>query len=48
MPKGVNATLEKDAKGNDILVLQSHDKQLVGEQAAKIRDYRKPEPYKGK
>lgn len=31
-----------------MVVLQSIDKQLVGEQAAKIRAYRKPEPYKGK
>jgi large subunit ribosomal protein L6 len=26
----------------------SHDKQLVGQVAAKIRGFRKPEPYKGK
>ena len=28
--------------------LTSHDKQLVGQIAAKIRSFRKPEPYKGK
>jgi large subunit ribosomal protein L6 len=28
--------------------LTSHDKQLVGFVAAKIRSFRKPEPYKGK
>jgi large subunit ribosomal protein L6 len=28
--------------------LESHDKQLVGQAAAKIRSLRKPEPYKGK
>ena len=28
--------------------LTSHDKQLVGQVAAKIRSFRKPEPYKGK
>lgn len=28
--------------------LESHDKQLLGEVANKIRSYRKPEPYKGK
>ena len=33
---------------NPIIKLSSHDKQLVGEVAAKIRSYRKPEPYKGK
>lgn len=37
------------AKGkNPIIKLTSHDKQLVGQVAAKIRSYRKPEPYKGK
>ncbi|TDU34229.1 LSU ribosomal protein L6P [Gelidibacter sediminis] len=33
---------------NPIVKLTSHDKQLVGQVAAKIRGYRKPEPYKGK
>ena len=33
---------------NPIIKLTSHDKQLVGQVAAKIRGYRKPEPYKGK
>jgi large subunit ribosomal protein L6 len=28
--------------------LTSHDKQLIGTVAAKIRSLRKPEPYKGK
>jgi large subunit ribosomal protein L6 len=31
-----------------IVTLESHDKQLVGQAAAKIRSLRKPEPYKGK
>jgi large subunit ribosomal protein L6 len=31
-----------------IVKLTSHDKQLVGQVAAKIRSFRKPEPYKGK
>ena len=30
------------------LVVKGIDKQLVGNYAAKIRDWRKPEPYKGK
>src|SRR5690554_258936 len=30
-----------------IVKLTSHDKQLVGQVAAKIRSFRKPEPYKG-
>ena len=33
---------------NPIIKLTSHDKQLVGFVAAKIRSFRKPEPYKGK
>ncbi|WP_298369862.1 50S ribosomal protein L6 [uncultured Lutibacter sp.] len=33
---------------NPIVKLTSHDKQLVGAIAAKIRSMRKPEPYKGK
>ena len=33
---------------NPIIKLTSHDKQLVGQIAAKIRSFRKPEPYKGK
>jgi large subunit ribosomal protein L6 len=33
---------------NPIIKLTSHDKQLVGHVASKIRSFRKPEPYKGK
>ena len=33
---------------NPIVKLTSHDRQLVGQVAAKIRAFRKPEPYKGK
>ena len=33
---------------NPIIKLTSHDKQLVGYVASKIRSFRKPEPYKGK
>jgi large subunit ribosomal protein L6 len=33
---------------NPIIKLTSHDKQLVGQVAAKIRGFRSPEPYKGK
>ncbi|PPK85378.1 large subunit ribosomal protein L6 [Neolewinella xylanilytica] len=37
------------AKGkNPVIKLNSNDKQLVGQVAAKIRALRKPEPYKGK
>tara|TARA_R110002073_G_scaffold336208_1_gene530885 strand:- start:23591 stop:24133 length:543 start_codon:yes stop_codon:yes gene_type:complete len=33
---------------NPVIKLTSHDKQLVGQIAAKIRSFRTPEPYKGK
>ncbi len=33
---------------NPIIKLSSIDKQLLGHIAAKIRSFRKPEPYKGK
>lgn len=37
-----------DKGKNPIVKLSSFDKQLVGQVAAKIRGYRRPEPYKGK
>ena len=37
-----------DKGKNPIIKLSSFDKQLVGQVAAKIRSFRKPEPYKGK
>ena len=40
-------TISEKSK-NPIVKLTSHDKQLVGQVAAKIRGFRKPEPYKGK
>jgi len=48
LPEIVSASIEKDAKGADIVTLHSCDKQLVGEIAAKLRVLRLPEPYKGK
>ena len=33
---------------NPVVKLTSHDKQLLGQVAAKIRSFRVPEPYKGK
>jgi large subunit ribosomal protein L6 len=45
LPEGISA--EVDAKANTITVL-GIDKELVGATAAKIRSFRKPEPYKGK
>ena len=46
LPEGIEVTF--DEKNNNILTLASVDKQLVGQVAAKIRELRKPEPYKGK
>lgn len=40
-------TLTEKGK-NPIITLSSHDKQLLGMVTAKIRSFRKPEPYKGK
>ena len=40
-------TLTEKGK-NPIITLSSHDNQLLGMIVAKIRSYRKPEPYKGK
>lgn len=37
-----------DKGKNPIIKLTSYDKQLVGQVAAKIRSFRRPEPYKGK
>ena len=49
LPKEVTAEIPEVKKGeNPKLVLKSCDKQLVGQVAAKIRSFRKPEPYKGK
>jgi large subunit ribosomal protein L6 len=42
----VETTSEKGK--NPTIKLTSHDKQLIGQVAAKIRSFRKPEPYKGK
>lgn len=49
LPKEIKAEAEPVKKGaNPVLVLKSADKQLIGHVAAKIRSFRKPEPYKGK
>ena len=44
----VKIETKSDKGKNPIIKLTSHDKQLVGQVAAKIRSFRKPEPYKGK
>ncbi len=40
--------IEIATEGNTVVVIRGIDKQLVGQVAAKIRSFRKPEPYKGK
>lgn len=47
VPEVTVETVSEKGK-NPIIKLTSHDKQLVGQVAAKIRSFRKPEPYKGK
>lgn len=47
LPKGITATIPADSKGT-LLILQGADKELIGQTAAKIRDFRPPEPYGGK
>ncbi|MCD6187195.1 MAG: 50S ribosomal protein L6 [Desulfuromusa sp.] len=44
LPEGISVEIVKQTKLSVIGI----DKQLVGSAAAKIRSYRKPEPYKGK
>jgi large subunit ribosomal protein L6 len=46
-PEVTVETISEKGK-NPIVKLTSFDKQLVGQVAAKIRGFRKPEPYKGK
>ena len=48
VPAEVKVTTETEKGKAPLVVLESHDKQLVGQIAAKIRAFRKPEPYKGK
>jgi large subunit ribosomal protein L6 len=44
LPKGITAEVPKPTQ----IILKGIDKALLGQTAAKIRDLRKPEPYKGK
>ena len=49
LPAEIKAETPEVKKGEDpVLILKSCDKQLIGQVAAKIRSFRKPEPYKGK
>jgi large subunit ribosomal protein L6 len=48
LPKEVSGKAVTDKGKNPIVTLESTDKQLIGQVAAKIRSLRKVEPYKGK
>ena len=48
LPDEISVTAQQEKGKNPIVRLESPDKQLVGQVAAKIRSLRKPEPYKGK
>ena len=48
IPPEIKAESIVERGKNPTLIMRSHDKQLLGQVAAKIRSLRKPEPYKGK
>ena len=45
-PEGITMAIDQEKK--NVIIISGANKQVVGEVAAKIRSYRKPEPYKGK
>jgi large subunit ribosomal protein L6 len=48
IPSEIKVSAVSEKGKAPLITLESHDKQLVGQVAAKIRSLRKPEPYKGK
>ena len=48
LPKEIKASAIAEKGQNPRIILESNDKQLLGQIAAKLRSLRKPEPYKGK
>ena len=48
LPKEVKVEAKTERNKNPLIILESGDKQLLGQVCAKIRSLRKPEPYKGK
>ncbi|MBQ2787948.1 MAG: 50S ribosomal protein L6 [Bacteroidaceae bacterium] len=48
LPAEVKITTKSERNKNPLIILKSCDKQLLGMVCAKIRSFRKPEPYKGK
>lgn len=48
LPPEVKVEAKSERNKNPLVILESDDKQLLGQVCAKIRSLRKPEPYKGK
>ena len=48
LPKEIKVVAKTERNKNPLIILESSDKQLLGQVCAKIRSLRKPEPYKGK
>jgi large subunit ribosomal protein L6 len=48
LPDVIKIETKSERNQNPVLILESCDKQLIGQVCAKIRSFRKPEPYKGK
>jgi large subunit ribosomal protein L6 len=48
LPKEIKVSANTEKGKAPVVILESYDKQLLGQVAAKIRAFRKPEPYKGK
>lgn len=48
LPAEIKVETQMEKGKNPRVILKSHDKQLLGMVASKIRSLRKPEPYKGK
>lgn len=48
LPPEVSVEAKSERNKNPLIILESRDKQLLGQVCAKIRSLRKPEPYKGK
>lgn len=48
LPPEIKVETKSERNKNPLITLESCDKQLLGQVCAKIRSFRKPEPYKGK
>lgn len=48
LPQEIKVETKSERNKNPLIILESCDKQLLGQVCAKIRSFRKPEPYTGK